>query len=109
MNAFAEWFTPDVLRTLGLSLLHFLWQGAALAALSAAALAVVRNASARYAVGVVTMVLMLAAPAITFVTLHDVAPAAPAAMPQPNAVHAAANHTLWIASPSAPTAAGRVW
>src|SRR6266478_4316103 len=29
MNAFAHWFTPDFLRTLGLSLLHFLWQGAA--------------------------------------------------------------------------------
>jgi beta-lactamase regulating signal transducer with metallopeptidase domain len=98
MNAFAEWFTPDVLRTLGLSLLHFLWQGAALAALSAAAFALVRNASARYAIGVVTMVLMLAAPAITFLTIRDAAPAAPATALQHTIT--TANHTLWIASPS---------
>jgi hypothetical protein len=74
MNAFVEWFTPDLLRTLGLSLLHFLWQGAALAAFSAAAFALVRNPSARYALGVLTMVLMLAAPVLTFLTIRDIAP-----------------------------------
>jgi beta-lactamase regulating signal transducer with metallopeptidase domain/sporulation protein YlmC with PRC-barrel domain len=96
MNAFAEWFTPDVLRTLGLSLLHFLWQGAALAALSAAAFALVRSASARYIVGVATLVLMLAAPALTFLAIRDEAPGTSLATPHPLI---AANHTLWIASP----------
>jgi hypothetical protein len=32
MNAFSEWLAPDVLRNLGLSLSHFVWQGAAIAA-----------------------------------------------------------------------------
>jgi len=101
MNAFAQWFTPDLLRTLGLSLLHFLWQGAALAALSAAAFALVRSASARYTIGVLTLVLMLAAPALTFLTIGDASPNAPVtAMPH---TITTANHTLWIAS--APAAA----
>ena len=69
MNAFASWFTPEVLRTLGLALLHFLWQGAALAALAAAALSVSRRASTRYAINVLTLVSMTAAPVITFFVL----------------------------------------
>ena len=99
MNAFAEWFTPDVLRILGLSLLHFLWQGAALAALSAAAFVLVRNASARYVVGVVTLALMLVAPAVTFFTIRDASPIAPTGTMQHTIT--AANHTLRIASPHA--------
>ena len=35
MIGFPHSFAPELLRALGLSLLHFLWQGAALAALSA--------------------------------------------------------------------------
>jgi beta-lactamase regulating signal transducer with metallopeptidase domain len=69
MNAFASWFTPEDLRTLGLALLHFLWQGAALAALAAAALSVSRRASMRYAISVLTLVSMTAAPVITFFLL----------------------------------------
>jgi beta-lactamase regulating signal transducer with metallopeptidase domain/sporulation protein YlmC with PRC-barrel domain len=96
MNAFAEWFTPDVLRTLGLSLLHFLWQGAALAALSSAAFALARSASARYAIGVITLVLMLAAPALTFLVTRDASPNSPTTT-QPHTI-TAATHTLWITS-----------
>jgi beta-lactamase regulating signal transducer with metallopeptidase domain len=69
MNAFASWFTPEDLRTLGLALLHFLWQGAALAALAAAALSVSRRASMRYAISVLTLVSMTTAPVITFFLL----------------------------------------
>jgi beta-lactamase regulating signal transducer with metallopeptidase domain len=71
MNAFARLLAPDVLRTLGLSLLHFVWQGAALAALAAAALTGARKASARYAIAVLALVLMVVAPVATYFVLHN--------------------------------------
>jgi len=70
MTDFAHWISPEVMRTLGWTLLHFIWQGAALAALFAAAVAACRSAAARYAVAVATLVLMMAAPAITFTWLY---------------------------------------
>jgi len=75
MNSFAHWFTPDVLRTLGLSLLHFVWQGAAIAVFTAAGIAFVRRASARYAIAVGALVLMVASPVITYSVLGQYAPA----------------------------------
>ena len=69
MNAVSQWLAPDVLRNLGLALSHFVWQGAAIAALAAAAIALARKASARYAIGVAALALMLAAPVITFFAL----------------------------------------
>ena len=66
MTHFASWVSPDVMRTLGWALVHFLWQGLALAALLSAAMAMCRSASARYALGVGALVLMLAAPVVTF-------------------------------------------
>jgi beta-lactamase regulating signal transducer with metallopeptidase domain len=74
MNAIAHWFTPDVLRNLGLSLVHFLWQGAALAALAAAGIALARQASTRYAIAIGALVLMVAAPVLTYVVLHGSSP-----------------------------------
>jgi beta-lactamase regulating signal transducer with metallopeptidase domain len=71
MNAFAHWFTPDVQRTLGLSLLHFLWQGAALAALAAVGIALARRASTRYAIAIGALILMVAAPILTYVVLSE--------------------------------------
>lgn len=65
------WIAPDVLRALGLSLLHFLWQGATLAALAAVAMAFSRRASARYVVAVAILALMSAAPIITFNVLRN--------------------------------------
>ena len=59
------------LRLLALSLLHFLWQGAALAALAYVAMAVCRSAAVRYTVGVATLGLMLATPVLTFVVLRS--------------------------------------
>src|ERR1700746_2158672 len=61
-----NWVSPQMLRALAWALLHFLWQGIALAALAAAAMAVIRSASVRYVVGVSALVLMLAAPLVTF-------------------------------------------
>jgi beta-lactamase regulating signal transducer with metallopeptidase domain len=71
MNALVQWLAPEVLRTLGLALAHFIWQGAALAALAAAAIAAARTASSRYLVGVAALALMLAAPVITYVALWE--------------------------------------
>src|ERR1700719_67708 len=74
MNAFAHWLAPDVLRTLGLSLLHFLWQGAALAGLAAAAIALARNASTRSSIAVIALTAMVAAPGVTYFVLHQSEP-----------------------------------
>ena len=63
----------------GLTLLHFLWQGAVIAAILALVFEGLRKStpSARYAVGVVGMVAMLAAPVVTAVAIVR----APAALP----------------------------
>jgi beta-lactamase regulating signal transducer with metallopeptidase domain len=64
-----RWFAPDTLRTLGWSLLHFLWQGFALAAIASIGMTLFRRASARYIVGVLTLLAMVASVALTFVLL----------------------------------------
>jgi beta-lactamase regulating signal transducer with metallopeptidase domain len=66
MNYFAGWISPEIMRTLGWALVHFLWQGLALAALGSVAMAMCRSAAVRYVVGMATLVLMLAAPFVTF-------------------------------------------
>src|SRR5258707_13158557 len=77
MSNIANWLSPEVLRTLGWTLLHFLWQGAGLAALFAVAAAVCRSASARYALAVGALVLMLVSPVVTFTLWRaQVSPAA---------------------------------
>ena len=70
MTNFVNWISPDVLRTLGWTLLHFLWQGAGLAALFALGAAVCRSAPARYALAVSTLVLMMVSPVVTFTWLQ---------------------------------------
>jgi len=70
----AQWISPELLPPLGLALLHFLWQGAALAALAALAMALARSASARYVVGVIFLAAMIAAPAITFFVVRGQQP-----------------------------------
>jgi beta-lactamase regulating signal transducer with metallopeptidase domain len=69
MTDLTRWFAPDTLRTLGWSLLHFVWQGFALAAVASVALTLFRRASSRYIVGVLTLVAMVASVAVTFVLL----------------------------------------
>ncbi len=63
--------SPQTLHAMGWTLLHFLWQGTALAALFAASLVMTRSANVRYVLGVTTLLLMMAAPAITFVWLNS--------------------------------------
>jgi beta-lactamase regulating signal transducer with metallopeptidase domain len=65
MSTMMNWFSPGAMQSLGWALLHFLWQGTALAALAAAAMALCRRASARYLLGVGALVLMLLAPLAT--------------------------------------------
>ena len=69
MTDLTRWFAPDTLRTLGWSLLHFVWQGFALAAIASVAMAMFRRASARYVIGVLTLLAMVASVAVTFVLL----------------------------------------
>jgi beta-lactamase regulating signal transducer with metallopeptidase domain len=63
--------SPELLQTLGWTLLHFIWQGAGLAALFALANTVCRRATTRYAVAVLMLALMMAAPVITFTALRQ--------------------------------------
>jgi beta-lactamase regulating signal transducer with metallopeptidase domain len=69
MNTFAHWISPEMVQLLSWTLVHFLWQGAVLAALLWLALTAIRNASGRYVASAIVLVLMLAAPVFTFVTL----------------------------------------
>lgn len=60
--------SPTAMHSLGWALLHFLWQGTALAALAAGAMALCRRAAVRYAIGVGALLLMVLAPLVTFVS-----------------------------------------
>ena len=71
MNLLAHLLSPETMRIVALTLLHFLWQGAALAAAAYAGLSLLRSASARYAFSVGVLVLMLAAPVATFLVLNS--------------------------------------
>jgi beta-lactamase regulating signal transducer with metallopeptidase domain len=67
MTTLTNWISPETMQSLGWALLHFLWQGTALAALAAAAMAVFRKPAARYVIGIVALGLMLVGPVATFV------------------------------------------
>jgi beta-lactamase regulating signal transducer with metallopeptidase domain len=62
-----NWISPTAMRALGWALLHFVWQGMALAAFAGVAMAITRRTQTRYLIGVVTLAGMLLAPAATFV------------------------------------------
>jgi len=62
-----SWISPSTMQSLGWALLHFVWQGTALAAVAAAAMAMVRRPTVRYSIGLVALGLMLIAPMGTFV------------------------------------------
>jgi beta-lactamase regulating signal transducer with metallopeptidase domain len=84
----------SAMHSLGWALLHFLWQGTALAALAAAAMALCRRSPARYIVGVGALALMLLAPLATFLYSQPRSGVADAAKP------------LRLAAPGSPTAWG---
>src|ERR1035437_1281873 len=70
MTAVQNWLTPELTREAAFTILHFLWQGVALAALASAAMALFRNAATRYAIAVAFLALMVAAPLVTFLILR---------------------------------------
>jgi beta-lactamase regulating signal transducer with metallopeptidase domain len=71
MSGLTIHFSPEFVRMVGWTLLHFVWQGAAVATLLALALAVSKRATVRYAMGVGALLLMLALPFITFFVLQQ--------------------------------------
>jgi beta-lactamase regulating signal transducer with metallopeptidase domain len=87
----ANWLSPELMRPAAWALLHFLWQGTALAALAAVVMACFRRASARYIAAVSVLVAMLAAPVATFFYYRDASPAAAGTMvtPAPAVMHLA--------------------
>ncbi len=69
----AGWLSPDMIQALGWTLIHFLWQGLALALLFQAAVPFCRTANARYNLAFATLAAMAAAPVATFFSLGAVA------------------------------------
>jgi beta-lactamase regulating signal transducer with metallopeptidase domain len=74
MTILTNWLSTNTMHSLGWALVHFLWQGTALAALAAAAMALCRRAPVRYLVGVGALVLMLLAPVATFLFYSQTGP-----------------------------------
>jgi beta-lactamase regulating signal transducer with metallopeptidase domain len=70
-----NWLSPSIMHALGWALVHSLWQGIAVAASAAAGMSLCRRASARYVLAVGALVLMLIAPAATFLFYRSFAPA----------------------------------
>lgn len=65
------WPDPSTVTTLGWTLMHFLWQGAAAASILAVANALLPGSPrARYVAGLMTLLAMLALPVSTFVVLR---------------------------------------
>ena len=63
--------TTGFMQTLAWSLLHFLWQGAAIAALAAAFMAVLRKPASRYLIGITALALMLGSFVVTFAAISE--------------------------------------
>ena len=76
---FAEFLRQPPVERLGWTLLHFVWQGAAIAAVFGGALAVLRrrSANARYLAGCLAMLLMASSPVVTFLLLQRSQPPSP--------------------------------
>jgi len=65
--------TSDLMQALTWSLLHFLWQGAAITALAAAVMFVFRAPATRYLVGVASIALMFVSFGVTLASLYSAA------------------------------------
>jgi beta-lactamase regulating signal transducer with metallopeptidase domain len=71
VNSVIDWLQLPAIQRIGWTLLHFLWQGTAIAWLAALVLAAMRNrsAAARYVTSCVAMLALGAAPAMTFLLI----------------------------------------
>jgi TonB family protein len=79
MTLLASLLAWPVTHALAWTLVHFFWQGALLAIVAAALMRWgAPDARARYGAGVVMLALMLAAPVVTFLVVHDNTASAPA-------------------------------
>src|SRR5690349_5074836 len=65
--------TSQTIENLGRALLHFLWQGALIAAGYAAARRYVHRPAARYALACAALAAMMTAPAVTWISLQPAA------------------------------------
>src|SRR4051812_21687394 len=67
------WMNPAVIQRMAGSLLHFFWLGAFLALVTSISLRLLarRTAETRYMVSVVALLLMLAAPILTFMLYEE--------------------------------------
>jgi beta-lactamase regulating signal transducer with metallopeptidase domain len=65
-----SWLTPSTVQAVGWTLVHFIWQGTALALIAYLALAFCRTALARYTAALITLVLMVCSPLFTFLFLE---------------------------------------
>src|SRR6187402_2744293 len=100
--------TTEIMRVLAWSLLHFVWQGAAIAAVAAALMFVFRKPATRYLVGIGALVLMLVSFGVTFALVSG-GPNAPAEVSASGAPVAASLPGLGaIASPGSGVAAQAV-
>lgn len=106
MNILTSWLSPSLMHAVAWTLLHFLWQGAALAALAAAAMAFCSRAAARYAIALSVLVLMFATPVATLVVFsqnesHDDSASA-AVGGSPLSIELAGNHAAGAVDSLAP-------
>jgi beta-lactamase regulating signal transducer with metallopeptidase domain len=69
MTSLTNWISPSTMHSLGWTLLHFLWQGTAVAALAAVLMTLCRRASTRYVLAMGALLVMFAAPVVTFLFL----------------------------------------
>jgi uncharacterized protein (TIGR03435 family) len=74
MNAIQFLAAQPWVERLGLTLLHFIWQGALIAALYAVARRFVSRCNARYTLACAALAFMALAPILTFAALHPPAP-----------------------------------
>jgi beta-lactamase regulating signal transducer with metallopeptidase domain len=59
----------ETIRLIGMALLHFVWQGVAIAAAAFTGMTLVRRAAGKYVVAVAMLALMMASPVTTFLVL----------------------------------------
>ena len=69
-----SWLSAGTIEALGWALIHFLWQGAAIAGLAAAVMSFCRRPGTRYGVGLGALALMTAMPVITFLFFDALRP-----------------------------------
>ena len=84
-----SWLSPAAMQALGWALIHFVWQGAAIAALAAALMGFCRRPSTRYVSGVAALALMMAMPVVTFLLFDASVLNPPTLAAVPRAVFAA--------------------